>query len=294
LETAHILSISIDRAFAGVQSLQRPVIFFPITDNNMPEGHTIHRAARDQSKVLAGQTLQVSSPQGRFEAGAAAINGRVCTAIDAYGKHLIYRFDNDQSLHIHLGLFGTFRTAKCPAPKPRGAVRVRMVSATHVVDINGPNTCEVLDSASLARVIGRIGPDVLRQDADPELVWTRISKSRSSIGQLLMDQSVIAGIGNIYRSEILWRQKVHPLTPGQHVCRASFERLWADAVRLLAIGVKHNAIITVDGGRASKLRYGERVNIFNKTRCPICVSEINIFEIAGRRAFACEMCQPRN
>lgn len=258
----------------------------------MPEGHTIHRAARDQRKVLAQQTLQVSSPQGRFDAGAAALDGRVCTGIEAYGKHLIYRFQDDRSLHIHLGLFGRFRISKCPAPEPRGAVRVRMISASHLVDINGPNTCEIVDDAELAQLMGRIGPDVLREDADPEVAWARISKSRSSIGQLLMDQSVIAGIGNIYRSEILWRQKVYPLTPGRQLDRATFERLWADAVHLLAIGVKHNAIITVDGARASKLRYGERVNVFNKSSCPLCASHISAFEIAGRRAFACESCQP--
>jgi endonuclease VIII len=260
----------------------------------LPEGHTIHRAARDQRKVLAQQTLQMSSPQGRFEAGAATLDGRVCTSIEAYGKHLIYGFHDDRSLHIHLGLFGRFRISKCPAPEPRGAVRVRMIGASHVVDINGPNTCEVLDAARLARLVGRIGPDVLRKDANPEQAWARISNSRSPIGQLLMDQSVIAGIGNIYRSEILWRQNVHPLMPGRQLDRAMFDRLWADAVHLLAIGVKHNAIITVDGGRASALRYGERVNIFNKTRCPRCASEISAFEIAGRRAFACDSCQPKD
>jgi endonuclease VIII len=258
----------------------------------LPEGHTIHRAARDQRKVLAQQTLRVSSPQGRFDAGAAALDGRVCTSIEAYGKHLIYRFQDDRSLHIHLGLFGRFRVSKYPVPEPRGALRVRMISETHVVDINGPNTCEIVDDAELARLVSRIGPDVLRADADPDVAWARISKSRSSIGQLLMDQSVIAGIGNIYRSEILWRQKVHPSIQGCQLGRAAFDSIWADAVHLLAIGVKHNAIITVDGARASKLRYGEHVNVFNKSSCPLCASHISEFEIAGRRVFACESCQP--
>ena len=87
----------------------------------MPEGHTIHRAARDQRPMLAGKVLDVSSPQGRFLEGAARLDGRRCTAIDAYGKHLLYRFD-DLSLHIHLGLFGRFRAVKRPAAEPKGAV----------------------------------------------------------------------------------------------------------------------------------------------------------------------------
>jgi endonuclease VIII len=259
----------------------------------MPEGHTIHRAARDQRKMLAGQILRVASPQGRFFDGAAVLDGQQCLSVEAYGKHLIYQFKGDVALHIHLGLFGRFRTAKLPAPEPRGEVRVRMESETHVVDINGPNTCEVLDPPALQALVKRIGPDVLRRDANPDVAWARIAKSRVSIGQLLMDQSVIAGIGNIYRTEILWRQGVHPLCPGNAIYRADFDRLWADAVHLLEIGVKNNAIITVDGVKKSKSRYGERVNIFNKPHCPRCDSEIVVFEIATRRAFACEVCQFR-
>jgi hypothetical protein len=138
---------------------------------------------------------------------------------------------------------------------------VRMMSASHVVDINGPNCCEVLDPAQAAALVARIGPDVLRADADPERAWARITRSRVAIGQMLMDQSVIAGIGNIYRSEILWRQRVHPTIPGTAITRETFDRIWADAVHLLAIGVEKNAIITVDGVQAARTRYRERVNI---------------------------------
>jgi endonuclease VIII len=258
----------------------------------MPEGHTIHRAARDQRPMLQGKTLDVSSPQGRFFEGAARLDGRVCVSVDAYGKHLLYGFGGGDVLHIHLGLFGRFNTRKCPAPEPRGAVRVRMVSATHVVDINGPNTCEVLDGAGLAGLVARIGPDVLRPDADPERAWSRIARSRAPIGQLLMDQSVIAGIGNIYRSEILWRQRVHPGTPGREIGRGAFDRLWTDAVHLLELGVKNDAIITVDNVKKSRSRYGERVNIFGKPNCPLCASDIRKFELAARRVFVCETCQP--
>ena len=257
----------------------------------MPEGHTIHRAALDQRKMLVGKVLQISSPQGRFNAGAEELTGQNCMAIEAYGKHLLYYFHLGSALHIHLGLYGRFRTAKTPAKEPRGAVRVRLLSDTHVIDINGPNTCEVLDKAGVNALINRIGPDILRADADVERAWTKINASRVAIGQLLMDQSVVAGIGNIYRSEILWRQKVNPMLPGKRLSRAVFDRLWTDAVKLLQLGVKHNAIITVDGVAKSATRYGERVNIFAKQVCPTCNAEIRKFEMAGRRVFSCETCQ---
>lgn len=157
----------------------------------MPEGHTIHRAAGEHRRLLAGQVLAVSSPQGRFAEGAALLDGLPCQDVEAYGKHLLYRFDGDLALHIHLGLFGRIRKAKRPEPPPRGAVRVRLVGATHAVDINGPNVCEILDPPGAAALAERIGPDVLRPDADPERAFARISKSRAPIGRLIMDQAVM-------------------------------------------------------------------------------------------------------
>ncbi len=242
--------------------------------------------------MLKGKRLAISSPQGRFEAGADMLSHRTCRAVEAYGKHLIYRFEGELALHIHLGLFGRIRTQKQPAKAPVGAVRVRLASDSHVVDINGPNTCEVLDEAECAMLVARIGPDVLRPDAEPDLAFERIAASRTGIGLLLMDQSVLAGIGNIYRTEILWRQGVHPAIPGRDIPRKTFNRIWADSVALLTLGMKKNAIITVEGGAASKARYRERVNIFGKSICPACNGPVTAMTLAGRKAYACETCQP--
>ena len=132
----------------------------------MPEGHTIHRAARDHQRILAGRSLRVSSPQGRFAAGADHLDGRACLDVEAYGKHLVYQFDGESYLHVHLGLFGRIKKRKLPAPEPVGAVRVRLEGDTHLVDINGPAICETLDGDGFQALTGRIGPDVLREDAD--------------------------------------------------------------------------------------------------------------------------------
>lgn len=241
--------------------------------------------------MLAQQILQVSSPQGRFSDGAAQIHGQRCLAVEAYGKHLIYPFEHGDSLHVHLGLFGRIRKRKLPLVEPRGAVRVRLVSATHVVDINGPTICEILDPSGVQSLLQRIGPDVLRADADPDRAFKRICKSRAPIGRLIMNQSVMAGLGNIYRTEILWRQSVHPERLGNSIDRPTFDRIWNDAASLLAIGVERNAIITRDGARTSKSRYRERVNIFGKKTCPRCDGTVRRFEIDGRRAFVCDTCQ---
>ena len=68
--------------------------------------------------MLVARKLAVASPQGRFAAGAASLDGRACRAVEAYGKHLLYDFEGERTLHVHLGLFGSFRSAAQPAPAP--------------------------------------------------------------------------------------------------------------------------------------------------------------------------------
>jgi endonuclease-8 len=262
----------------------------------VPEGHTIHRIARDQSRLLAGRKLGITSPQGRFTTGAADLDGRLLIGIDAYGKHLLYRFEHAPALHVHLGLFGRFFRHAPPAAAPRDTTRVRFACDTAVIDLVGPNQCELLGDDARAALIARIGPDVLRDDADAERAWDRIRRSRAPIGLLIMDQSVLAGVGNIYRTELLWRAGINPNTPGRAIPRTLFDTLWLDACRLLRLGVKHNRIITVDLDRtdrpASRLRYRERTNIFAHAVCPRCATEVRKIVLAGRRAYVCERCQP--
>ena len=258
----------------------------------MPEGHTIHRAAQDQRRAFSGQKLTISSPQGRFSEGAYLLDSQFCETVEAFGKHLLYKFQNNRALHIHLGLFGRIRKKPFPLTLPKGAVRVRLASRTHFVDINGPNICEVLDPSGVDALVNRIGPDVLRADADPEISFQKIQRSELPIGRLIMDQSVMAGIGNIYRTEILWRQAIHPIIPGKEISRKTFDRIWDDAAYLLAIGVKRNAIVTVEAQLVSKKRSSEKFNIFGKASCPNCNGAIRHLEINKRRAFVCDECQP--
>ncbi len=261
----------------------------------MPEGHTIHRLARDHGKWFAGQQMGVASPQGRFAAEAKRLDGKTLQDVTAHGKHLFYHWSPRQIIHVHLGLYGKFRVHKNPAPEPRGAVRLRMIGQQRAFDLNGPNRCELIGKGKLLEIRSRLGEDPLREHACPETVWQRIERSRAPLGTLLLNQTVIAGVGNVYRAEILFLLGIHPERPGNELQRDDFDDLWQLTVDLLNIGVRYNRIITVDAKRigkpASRLNSGERLNIYKKTKCPRCNRRVRTWELANRKMYACEKCQ---
>ena len=261
----------------------------------MPEGHTIHRLARDHKKWFVGQHMGLLSPQGRFAAEAAQLDGRKLQDVLAHGKHLFYKWPGKRYVHVHLGLYGKFRVHKNPAPEPRGAVRLRAIGTNRTFDLNGPNRCELVEHKDYVQTIDRLGEDPLRDDADPERLWNRLSKSRAPIGTLLLNQSVIAGVGNVYRAEILFLLGINPNRPALALDRTSFDRMWDLTVELLTIGVKYNRIITVprspDGPPLSRLNAKERLHIYKKKYCPICAAPVSDWLLGNRRIFACENCQ---
>lgn len=278
----------------------------------MPEGHTIHRLARDHTKALAGQKIEALSPQGRFTDGAEILSGRTLESVDAWGKHLCYWFtpkrkrEEPLGMHIHLGLYGKFRLHRLTdkngqrkeLPEPRGAVRVRLVGDSAAFDLNGPNTCELLTPDAWSGITNRLGEDPLRDDCDPDRLWDRVSKSRAAIGAMLLNQAVFAGVGNIFRCDSLHACGIHPEREARSLGRDEFDHLWQTISAMLEIGVKHNRIITSDaalrGGKVGRTARSEALRIYKKPTCPACAGTIDSWQQAGRTVFACPKCQPRD
>lgn len=267
----------------------------------MPEGHVVHRQARRLARDFRGQPLEVSSPQGRFADGAALLDGSTIRKADALGKHLLVDFDDDRTLHVHLGLYGKWQFAKAPVPEPVGQVRLRLVGETAYADLRGPTACEVLTPDQVAALAERIGPDPIRKDADPERAWKRVHRSRAPIGTLLMDQSVFAGVGNIYRAEALYRAGIDPYRPGQDVSREEFMVMWDDLVELMRDGVRKGRIDTVReehspramGRPRRRDRHGGEVYVYRREgrECLVCGDEIAWSDMAGRNLYWCPTCQ---
>jgi formamidopyrimidine-DNA glycosylase len=267
----------------------------------VPEGHTIHRIARDHGRLLAGRRLSVTSPQGRFAADADRVDGATLERIEAYGKHLFYHWSTGEIGHVHLGLFGKFRVTKGEPPEPRGALRMRLTTIDDgdrvTVDLRGPTACTVDPPEQRSAIIGRLGPDPLRGDADPERAIAKLTKSSRAAGDLLLDQSVIAGLGNIYRAELLFLHGIHPERPGKR-CVDEAASIWETSVEMLRAGVKANRIVTVDRDelgwpRGKRIPRSEATYVYKRDICIRCGDEIRSLEIANRTCYFCPTDQPR-
>jgi endonuclease-8 len=256
----------------------------------VPEGHTIHRISRDQTKTLVGQPVRVSSPQGRFSEGAALLDGNELRGIEAWGKHLFYRFEAERFLHIHLGLYGKFWAFVPPGTETHRQVRVRLVGASQGYDLTGPTACEVLGPEERAGIVARLGPDPLRRDADPASVPPRLARRRGPLGVALMDQAVVAGIGNVYRAEALFVHGIHPERPSNTLGSAEWSDLWETLQRMLRDGVRMRRIVTTR--HDDRVHDGRARYVYKQDVCAYCGTRIRRWDLAGRWAYACEHCQP--
>ena len=280
-------------ALEKLLTLKQPVRCF---SSQMPEGHTVHRTAKRFQKEFAGQQLFVTSPQGRF-VDAALVTGQKLESAEAFGKHLFLGFESG-FVRIHLGIYGKWRFSQFEdAPKdPVGQVRARFLSSQHVADVVGPTACEVIDVAGFEMQKSKLGPDPLRIDpADQELerFIARCRKSKTSIGQLLMDQSVISGIGNVYRAELLFRAGVNPYQLGMNTQEETLVAIWFDAVRLMKIGVSKGIMLTRDDYLKGMPATKDRYFVYKREGMPCrnCGHEVSLALLNSRKLYWCNSCQ---
>ena len=325
----------------------------------MPEGHSVHRIARQFERNFVGHRIAVSSPQGRFAEGAAVLNGTELTEVWAVGKQMFMGFAGDHWLRIHLGIYGAWdfsgdiqadatiasangrmgqtnqrgtvfdaegensltsigaprktrvRMAEAEKesalelatsfpPEPIGQVRVRLLTDMVCADLRGPTACEVLTQEQVDAVLNRLGPDPQRDPSDVagQKFVDAIRKKNTAIGLLLMDQSVVAGIGNVYRAEILFRAGIDPYRPGKLITEDEAWALWRDWVYLLEIGVNTGQMMTIDGlkgdaWRKAMANRADRHWVYKREGMPClkCGTNIRLDEMANRKLYWCPSCQ---
>lgn len=269
----------------------------------MPEGHILHRLAGELNRDFRGGPLEVTSPQGRFAVEAERLNGSWLDHAEAVGKQLFIGFDvpDPAFVHIHLGLIGQLRFE--PPSNSQGQIRLRILTDDLVANLRGPQWCRLVTDEQRRAVIEASGPDPLRDDADPDKGFSRIHASRKSIAALLMDQRVAAGVGNIYRAEVLFRHGIRPTTPGNRITRRTWAALWDDLVALMHDGVVHGEINTVRPEHSPEVQHrparddahGGEVYVYRRAGdpCLVCGSTVRTQVVEGRNLYWCPRCQRR-
>ncbi|HET7146004.1 MAG TPA: DNA-formamidopyrimidine glycosylase family protein [Gaiellaceae bacterium] len=201
----------------------------------MPEGDSLHRAAR-RLQVLTGQRVEVETPHPRAATKglAAKLDGRTLEAVEAVGKNLLLRFEGGLVLRSHLRMTGRWRV------EPKGARRagrpwlVLRGDEHEAVLWNGP-ILELADERRLAH----LGPDILEEPPDYEemLARFRAEPALRTIGDAVLDQRLVAGIGNLWKAEALWDVRVSPWRPLADVSDRELRAALASAHRLMRAGV---------------------------------------------------------
>ncbi|MEV7691999.1 DNA-formamidopyrimidine glycosylase family protein [Microbacterium sp. NPDC089189] len=329
----------------------------------MPEGHSVHRIARQFDRNYVGRRVAASSPQGRFVEGAAVLDGLEVLSVRAVGKQMFLEFERDTWLRVHLGMYGAWdfsgeilvdptiasangrmgqtnqrgtddavlddagenSLSSIGAPRRArghvrmseqtsgltredeewpppvvGQVRLRLLTEVTCADLRGPTACQVQTPDEVAATIAKLGPDPLVDDvaAGEERFVEVVRRKPTPIGLLLMDQSVVSGIGNVYRAELLFRARVDPHTPGRDLPEDVVRGLWRDWVRLLAIGVETGQMMTMDDlspdeWRAAMAHRDDRHWVYHRAGlpCRVCGTSVLLEEMGARKLYWCPVCQ---
>ena len=229
------------------------------------------------------------------------IDGRVLVGATAYGKHLFHEFGDDTVLHVHLGLIGSFRTFRRDPPDPTASTRLALSNGTAAAYLTGPMTCRLVTRTEVDEVVDGLGPDPLRVGLrGADVFRENLARRKIPIGAALLEQSVVAGIGNVYRAELLFVCGIHPETPANALGVEDAGRLWEVVVAELRHGRRVGRIVTVDpadvGARSrTRLEDDERLYVYKREGLPCrrCGTEIRRTEIAGRSIWWCPKDQVR-
>lgn len=266
----------------------------------MPEGDTIFLAARRLRAALAGHVVQgVRVDVGRVQAlGPQRLVGQAIGDVESRGKHVLCWFaPSGLALHTHLGMHGAWHVYRPDEPWRKPAHRARVViEVQHAVAVCfAASQVELLTRAQVdthAR-LARLGPDALARDVDLAEARRRLDEAPARcIADALLDQRVLAGVGNVYKSELLFLHAVHPCSPVGAVPARVRDALLATAVELL----RRNVHPAARPGRTTTGARAERLYVYGRARLPClrCGTPIAVGRTGQHRrvTYWCPRCQP--
>jgi endonuclease-8 len=264
----------------------------------MPEGDTIWRTARTLHAALAGRSVTgFESPLVTVAEAARRqrLVGRRVGYVESRGKHLLVHFEGGCALHTHLGMRGSWHTYRVETPwrQPRRRPRVVLEAGDVVAVCFSPAVVEVLSAPELHRhpALTRLGPDALSRRFDPAVARARLQeRGEIEIGVAVLDQTAFAGVGNVYKSEVLFLCRVNPFALVSSLGEAALESVAQTAADLL----RRN--LTTRARRTTRSLTPGELWVYNRAHepCRRCGEPIRrAYQGEERRAtFWCPRCQP--
>jgi endonuclease VIII len=244
---------------------------------HVPEGDSLHRAAR-LLQPLVGERVEAESPHPRGEVTGVAerVDGRRLDAVEAVGKTLLLRFEGGVVVRSHLGMTGRWRLTVAGTKRP-GRPWLVLRGRHHEAVLSGGSRLEIADARAQ-----RLGPDILAEPPDLDAIVANLrAAQKRAIGDALLDQRLVAGIGNVWRAEALWDARVSPWLP---LLEASDEQL-----RSVVEAAERLMRASLDGRPVPR-------RVYRRTGrpCPRCSTPIRSRGQgdANRVAYWCPGCQP--
>lgn len=256
----------------------------------MPEGDSIAGDAAMLRPVLVGEVIEsVHATSGSVRANVSRIRERTVVGIRTTGKNLVVDFDSEFSLWVHLGMNGRWRLLARDSRVPGPAKVALSTRAAHAVCLGAPKS-EVGRTPAIDLALGRLGPDLLAEEVDYEgiLARARALPPGITLARLLLDQTVAAGIGNVYKSELAFLVGVLPSTPIGKLTDEQLLIIYQNARDLLLANIGPvSRSTTGDRGR------GRTTWVYNGggLRCRKCSTQIASGRIDGRITYWCPSCQ---
>ncbi len=274
----------------------------------MPEGDSYTRAADRLRPVLVGHTLISVDGAPVVRKWSSKLVEHTVTGIRTHGKHILFDVDSDVTIHVWLGMPGRWRIRDVAGRTvavesesrrgrrvndPRGAARLILGTEDHVATCYAAPTVEVERTRVIDRLIERLGPDVLADEFDWDLYHDRVAKVTPErvVTDVLLDQRVLAGVGNEYKNEVMFLEKLHPLTPWRTLDAAQVDAL-ADRARRLMLPNAHRSGRVTTGVRGASLESW----VFERTgmpcrRCRTAINSEHLGDPFPRITYWCPACQ---
>ena len=270
----------------------------------MPEGDTIFRTARTLDRALAGRVVtkfESVYPQLTRADADAPIAGRIVERVEARGKHLLMWFSNDVVLRTHMRMHGSWHIYR-PGERwqrPKHEMRIAIeTEAIHAIAFGVPDAeLAPADVIERGHAIGTLGPDPLADDFDADEAVRRLSeRTDRAIADALLDQSAIAGIGNVYKSEVLFAGRINPFTEVRILAREQIAELVAIAVTLLRANVTERPAAFAGRRTTNRMDPSARLWVYGRggqpcRRCGAAIAQAKQGSFA-RVTYWCERCQP--